>query len=38
MADERVRDVQKWLNQTYGKVSGYEKVTEDGVNRLDNNL
>jgi len=31
MADERVRDVQKWLNQTYGKVSGYEKVTEDGV-------
>ncbi|EOL43041.1 hypothetical protein RV11_GL003143 [Enterococcus phoeniculicola] len=30
MADELVLRTQKWLNKTYLKVSGYEKVPEDG--------
>lgn len=30
MADEMVREVQKWLNATYTGVEDYEPVTEDG--------
>uniref|UniRef100_UPI0021A472F9 hypothetical protein n=2 Tax=Lactobacillus delbrueckii TaxID=1584 RepID=UPI0021A472F9 len=33
--DERVKDVQVWLNQTYGKVSGFKKAP---LNWLANNL
>ena len=29
--DERVKDVQVWLNQTYGKVSGFKKAPENGL-------
>lgn len=29
--DQKVLDTQKWLNNTYGNVSGYDKVTEDGL-------
>ena len=28
--DIKVREVQEWLNKTYGKVTGYEKCPEDG--------
>ncbi|MBP2057343.1 peptidoglycan hydrolase-like protein with peptidoglycan-binding domain [Lactobacillus colini] len=28
--DERVKDVQVWLNKTYGNVSGFKKAPEDG--------
>jgi len=28
--DIKVREVQEWLNKTYGKVAGYEKCPEDG--------
>ena len=30
MADERVLQVQQWLNKTYGNDSRYNKITEDG--------
>jgi peptidoglycan hydrolase-like protein with peptidoglycan-binding domain len=30
MADEKVLAAQKWVNATYGKVSGYAKCPEDG--------
>jgi peptidoglycan hydrolase-like protein with peptidoglycan-binding domain len=30
MADERVRDVQKWLNSTYGPRPGFSPVDQDG--------
>jgi len=30
MADSLVLQTQQWLNKTYGNVSGYQKVTEDG--------
>ncbi|MEY2382099.1 hypothetical protein KGF72_000190 (plasmid) [Lactiplantibacillus pentosus] len=28
--DEMVKETQVWLNKTYGKVSGFGKVPEDG--------
>jgi peptidoglycan hydrolase-like protein with peptidoglycan-binding domain len=31
MADEMVLEVQKWVNQTYGSVTGYVKCAEDGI-------
>lgn len=31
MADEMVLETQKWLNTTYGNVSGFGSVTEDGI-------
>ncbi|MER6528304.1 glycoside hydrolase domain-containing protein [Streptomyces sp. NPDC001508] len=30
MADEKVLEAQKWVNSTYGSVSGYEKCPENG--------
>jgi peptidoglycan hydrolase-like protein with peptidoglycan-binding domain len=30
MADEMVLETQQWLNKTYGNVSGFNKVTENG--------
>ncbi|HEY4399195.1 MAG TPA: glycoside hydrolase domain-containing protein [Lactobacillaceae bacterium] len=30
MADQKVLDVQRWLNATYGGVAGYDEVDEDG--------
>lgn len=30
--DEMVKETQVWLNKTYGKVSGFGKVPEDGTN------
>ncbi|AJE42667.1 glycoside hydrolase domain-containing protein [Streptomyces nodosus] len=30
MADEKVLEAQKWVNETYGSVSGYQKCPEDG--------
>ena len=30
MADEMVLTVQRWLNTTYGAVSGFPTVEEDG--------
>ena len=35
MADERVLDTQKWLNKTYGDVSGFQKVPETGITGWD---
>ncbi|MFN8074361.1 MAG: DUF1906 domain-containing protein [Kineosporiaceae bacterium] len=29
--DERVLEAQRWVNATYGAVSGYQKVPEDGI-------
>jgi peptidoglycan hydrolase-like protein with peptidoglycan-binding domain len=31
MADEMVLETQQWLNKTYGSVSGFGTVTEDGL-------
>lgn len=31
MADSMVLETQKWLNKTYGNVSGFGSVTEDGI-------
>ncbi len=29
--DERVLEVQRWLNKTYGGRAGFNEVTEDGI-------
>lgn len=31
MADERVREVQTWLNTTYGNVTNWVQIDEDGI-------
>ena len=29
--DEKVLQTQKWLNKTYGQVTGFPAVVEDGI-------
>lgn len=36
MSDERVREVQEWLNDTYSNFEGWVQIAEDGYTRRRN--